>query len=50
MENKVRKCIYHVHLKPGANESQKTINKKQNGLAHLRFIVCVTPKQTKNIS
>ena len=35
-------------LKPEANESQKTRNKKQNGLAHSRFIVCVTPKQNKN--
>ena len=36
-----------VSLKPGANESQKTQNKKQNGLAHSRFIVCITPKQKK---
>ena len=40
-------------LKPGANESKKkheTRNKKQNGLAHSRFIVCVTLKQKKNIA
>ena len=36
-------------LKPGATESQKTRNKKQNGLVHSQFIVCVTPKQ-KNIA
>ena len=24
-------------------------NKKQNGLAHLRFLVCVTPKQKKTL-
>ena len=35
-------------VKPGANESKKTRNKKQNGLAHLGFIVCVTPKQKKH--
>ena len=34
---------------PGANESQKTRNKKQNALAHSQFIICVTPKQKKNI-
>ena len=32
-------------LKPSANERIKTRNKKQNGLAHPRFIVCITPKQ-----
>ena len=37
-----------LYLKPGANESQKTCNKKQNGLAHSRFIVCVTLKQKKH--
>ena len=37
-------------VRAGANESQKTRNKKQNGLAHSRFIVCVTPKQKKNIA
>ena len=37
-------------LKPGANESKKARNKKQNGLAHSRFIVCVTLKQKKNIA
>ena len=31
------------------NESKKTRNKKQNGLGHLRFIVCVTPKQKKTL-
>ena len=30
-------------------KKQETRNKKQNGLAHLRFLVCVTPKQ-KNIA
>ena len=34
-------------LRAATNESQKTRNKKQNGLAHLRFLVCVTPKQKK---
>ena len=48
----------HIHLlhyrfvstsfRAAANESQKTRNKKQNGLAHLQFIVCVTPKQKKH--
>ena len=28
-------------------KKQETRNKKQNGLAHSRFIVCVTPKQKK---
>ena len=38
-----------VHaLRAATNESQKTRNKKQNGLAHLRFLVCVTPKQKKH--
>ena len=35
-------------LRAATNESQKTRNKKQNGLAHLRFLVCVTPKQNKS--
>ena len=34
-------------LRAATNESKKTRNKKQNGLAHLRFLVCVTPKQQK---
>ena len=37
-------------LRAATDESQKTRNKKQNGLAHSRFIVCVTPKQKKNIA
>ena len=36
-----------VSIRAAANESQKTRNKKQNCLAHSRFIVCVTPKQRK---
>ena len=28
-------------------KKQETRIKKQNGLAHLRFLVCVTPKQKK---
>ena len=38
---------HHITLKPGANGRQKdeTRNTKQNGLAHSRFIVYVTPKQ-----
>ena len=39
-------CIFRA----ATDESQKTRNKKQNGLAHSRFIVCVTPKQKKNIA
>ena len=35
-------------LRAATDESQKTRNKKQNGLAHLRFLVCVTPKQKKH--
>ena len=35
-------------IRAATNESQKTRNKKQNGLAHSRFIVCVTPKQKKH--
>ena len=38
-----RKCL----LRPSANERQKTRNTKENGLAHPRFIVCVTPKINK---
>ena len=41
------KFIYDPFLKPRAYDSQKTRNKKQNGLAYSRFIICVTPKQTK---
>ena len=37
-------------IRAATDESQKTRNKKQNGLAHSRFIVCVTPKQKKNIA
>ena len=36
-------------LGPPQTRVKKTRNKKQNGLAHLRFLVCVTPKQ-KNIA
>ena len=42
--------FYWGGVRAAANESQKTRNKKQNGLAHLRFPVCVTPKQKKNIA
>ena len=38
------------HLRAATDESRKKRNKKQNGLAHSRFIVCVTPKQKKNIA
>ena len=34
-------------LRAATNESQETRIKKQNGLAHSRFLVCVTPKQKK---
>ena len=37
-------------VRAATDESQKTRNKKQNGLAHSRFIVFVTPKQKKNIA
>ena len=36
------------HRRESKNKKQK--NKNQNGLAHSRFIVCVTPKQKKNIA
>ena len=36
-----------LNLRAGANKSQKTRNKKQNGLAHLWFFVSVTPKHKK---
>ena len=39
-----------LFLRAATDQSQKTRNKKQNGLAHSRFIVCVTPKQKKNIA
>ena len=45
-----RDTCFDILVRAGANESQKTRNKKQNGLAHLRFLVCVTPKQKKNIA
>ena len=32
------------------SKKHETRNNKQNGLAHSRFIVCVTPKQTKTIA
>ena len=38
-----------MRVRAGANESQKTRNKKQNGLAHSRFIVCVTLKKKKKL-
>ena len=38
-----------MSFRASANESQKTRNKKQNGLAHSRFIVCVTQKQKKTL-
>ena len=41
-------CNTNRTVRAGANESKKTRNKKQNGLAHSRFIVCVTPKQKKH--
>ena len=40
---------YVFYLRAVTNESKKTRNKKQNGLAHLRFLVCVTPKQNKTL-
>ena len=30
-------------------KKQETRNKKQNGIAHLRFLVCVTPKQRNTL-
>ena len=30
-------------------KKQETRIEKQNGLAHLRFLVCVTPKQKKTL-
>ena len=50
-----RKCVSSEHIadiRPvwaATNESQKTRIKKQNGLAHLRFLVCVTLKQKKTL-
>ena len=41
--------IVQPSLRAATNESQKTRNKKQNGLAHLQFLVCVTPKQKKTL-
>ena len=38
-----------LKVRAATNESQKTRNKKQNGLAHLRFLVCVTPKQKRTL-
>ena len=38
---------FTMMVRAATNESQKTRNKKQNGLAHLRFLVCVTPKQKR---
>ena len=40
---------FQLSLRAATNESQKTRNKKQDGLAHSRFIVCVTPKQKKTL-
>ena len=37
-----------ISLRAATNESKKTRNKKQNGLAHLQCLVCVTPKQKKH--
>ena len=39
--------LYITPFKPDANESPKTRNKKQNGLAHSRFIFFVTSKPKK---
>ena len=43
--------LFGVSLSPARTrvKKQETRNTKQNGLAHSRFIVCVTPKQ-KNIA
>ena len=42
---------YRVGLAKAQHKREsKTTNKKQDGLAHSRFIVCVTPKQKKNIA
>ena len=42
-------CSDLLHLGPPQTrvKKQQTRIKKQNGLAHLRFLVCVTPKQKK---
>ena len=41
-------CTTLGWLRAAANESQKTRNKKQIGLAYLQFLVCVIPKQKKH--
>ena len=47
--NVVFRIIIHQLVRAATDESQETRNKKQNGLAHSRFIVCVTPKQKKTL-
>ena len=44
-------CLFFCVLGPPQTrvKKQETRNKKQNGLAHSRFIVCVTPKQKKTL-
>ena len=39
-------CFLYDYLGPPQTrvKKQETRNKKQNGLAHLRLLVCVTPK------
>ena len=39
-------CLLNVTKGRRKRESK---NKKQNGLAHLWFLVCITPKQKKKI-
>ena len=45
----IRSTDHFKQVRAAANESQKTRNKKQKGLAHSQFIVCVTPKQRKTL-
>ena len=48
--NKV--CLISLTLGPPQTrvKKQETRNKKQNGLAHLWFLFCVTLKQKNNIA
>ena len=49
--NKASGVLRSALLGPAQTRVKKheTRNKKQNGLAHLRFLVCVTPKQQKTL-
>ena len=41
-------AVFYLSSLTKGRHKRESKNKKQNGLAHLRFLVCVTPKQIKH--